>query len=279
MVGRLRLRGADRDRCAGAKLQAAKNEAKRAKAAGFTLIELLVVVGIVALLLSITIGIATKVGELREMTSCASNLRSVGVAAWSLAMDESGRLPEHHLDEGASFDTVSMRRDHDAYVNLGQLLGYVSQAEVLYCPSQSDEASPALAFDSKANPFQRGNPGGDDGPGYAVGAFDPPIGTNSSYAARSLIDPGPRPTAWAIRNFSNRVIYSDFLGVDGWTGFGRIKGQVNAPHDDAGYNRLFGDGAVHWADAEPLEQLRPIDGDEPGGEALRAYYELLDVLP
>lgn len=256
------------------------------RSAAFTLVELLTVVGIIALLLSISVGVMVKVGGLREMTGCASNLRSIGVAAWTFAMDESGRLPTHHLDEASTFDTVSMRRGPDQFVNLGQLLDYVSRPQTLYCPSHDENSSPALAYDTPENPFTKDEP--QNGDGTAVTRrYDPPVGVNASFPARS-IDKSAKPgNAWAIRHYSNRVIYSDFIGVDGWSGPGRIQGIVNAPHDDAGYNRLFGDGAVHWADSEPLEQLFAeangsaggINDTEPNGEDLRAYYELLDVLP
>jgi len=259
----------------------------RAAPRAFTLVELLVVMGIIAVLTAILLTVVAKVSHIRDVTACAANLRSVGVAVWSFAMDESGDLPEHHHVPGIDFDTTMMREDEgENYVNLGQLLGYISRPESLYCPSHDADDTPELAFDSKANPFRNGafaSRNHDEHPGQGKGLnnhpYNPPVGVNSSYPARSLLDPGPRPVAWAVRNFGNRVIYSDFVGVDGWEGRGRWSGHVHAPHDSVGYNRLFGDGAVHWADAQPLNDFRPIDEREPNGDLLRIYYELLDVLP
>ncbi len=51
-------------------------------------------------------------------------------------------------------------------------------------------------------------------------------------------------------NYSNKVIYSDFIGVDAWPGRGRFQRQISNPHRSRGYNRLFGDGSVLGGRAE-----------------------------
>jgi hypothetical protein len=85
--------------------------------------------------------------------------------------------------------------------------------------------------------------------------------------------------AWTLPNHSNKVIYSDFIGVDRWEGRGRLPNGLSAPHDSQGYNRLFGDGSVLWAAGGRLDALRPVGPAEPTLVELMEYYRLLDVLP
>lgn len=265
----------------------------------FTLVELLVTLSIIALLTSLLVAVGSQAMRAREQTLCAANLRSVGMAAWTFAMDRSGALPRHYTGTDAAFDTTIMRTADLAYVNLGQLTAYTTNARVLYCPSQNEKTSPALAYDSKANPLKRDprqydspngqEPGLDDGaddddrPGPTgrpgSGRIDLSPGANASYPARSRSDPAMRVVAWSVQNYGNKVIYSDFIGVDGWVGTGRLNGPIHAPHGARGYNRLFGDGSVQWVAADALEALRPIDATMPSPHDLRVYYELLDVLP
>jgi prepilin-type N-terminal cleavage/methylation domain-containing protein len=254
---------------------------------GFTLVEMLVVLAIIGLLMAIMVGVAARVSEVRERTACASNLRNVGVSTWTFAMDHRGALPEHHTEDDATFDTTMMRTEDELYVNLGQVLDYLDQPKMLYCPSHDDESSPSLAYNSKSNKFKKPkkvkdevkDKGTKDKKDKKDKKFDPPAGVNSSFASRTRLDIGIRQPAWAARNFGNKVIYADFIGVDGWQPKGRWTEVVRAPHRGVGYNRLFGDGAVNWTFADPLNALRPIDEDEPTAEQIHQYYELLDVLP
>ena len=62
---------------------------------GFTLIELLTVVGLVTLLVSLLMPVASKVRAAANNTSCLSNLRQIN-AAWTMYMgDHDGRLPHY----------------------------------------------------------------------------------------------------------------------------------------------------------------------------------------
>ena len=265
---------------------------------GFTLVEALVAVGVVAVGMAIMVSVAVEVGEMRERTGCANNQRNAGISIWTFSLDHRGALPAHHREEDATFDTTMMRTGEFDYVNLGQVLGYVSQLQTVYCPSHDESSSPELAYRGNGNGNGHGNGHGkgkgngrtgkakkdlpDQASDVAVAnrnKFNVPAGTNSSFAARPRLAMDVRQPDWAIRNYGNKVIYSDFLGVDGWQPKGRWSGVIRAPHGSAGYNRLFGDGAVNWTAAEPLNELRPIDEEEPTAEQFNLYYELLDVLP
>jgi len=103
---------------------------------------------------------------------------------------------------------------------------------------------------------------------------------NSAYPARGRGAGGVGLPAWTLLNHTNKVIYSDFIGIDEWPCDGRLTGpMLQAPHESEGCNRLFGDGSASWAGAGPINALRPVDANVPTDQELLDYYRLLDVLP
>jgi prepilin-type N-terminal cleavage/methylation domain-containing protein len=251
----------------------------------FTLLELLVVVGIIGLLAAVMLPAVTQVREKALRMTCTDHMRQLGVALAAYGADYRFRLPTHSQPGEVPFDAFCMSSPTGQSVNLGLLQDYVGEnAEVFYCPGQSAEESPDIAYDSPQNRWRwrRGIDAAPSGPAYSG---PPPIpadaepGPNAGYDARSLPADMFAAPAWAMANYSNKVIYSDFIGVDGWEPRGRFTGQLCAPHGAKGYNRLFGDGSVLWAPAETVNHLRPVGADEPTPQELDDYYELLDVMP
>ena len=59
----------------------------------FTLIELLVVIAIIALLLAMLVPMLQRAKEITRRALCASNMRSIGQAAWVFAAERGGRGP------------------------------------------------------------------------------------------------------------------------------------------------------------------------------------------
>ena len=98
------------------------------KQRAFTLIELLVVIAIIAMLVAILIPAVSKALETARRSSCASNLKMLGVAFNSYAADHKGDLPKS--DDG----TLS---------SVAKLLhaGYVTQSRTWVCPSDEMENS------------------------------------------------------------------------------------------------------------------------------------------
>ena len=260
-------------------------EKSRRRAAGFTLAELLIVIAILSLVAMVLAPAMQSVRRRARRTQCMANLRQVGLGVSLYAVDHSRALPTHHREGGVVFDTFAMRTGAGEEVNLGLLVDLVGAGEVFYCPGQGADRSPCIAYDSARNRWrwrwgQSGGPGsGGDGGADPPGSGSGGAGPNASFTARTRLSEGPGAPTWTLLNHTNKVIYTDFIGVDDWPGGGRLAGPLRAPHASSGYNRLFGDGSVLWAPAERVNDLRRVDAVEPTPEELSDYFQLLDVMP
>ena len=95
------------------------------KRKGFTLIELLVVIAIIGILAAFLTPAVQRAREKARRTSCASNLRQIGLGVHLYAMDWDEKFPD---DTGAA--------------GLGDLYsGYIDSREIFACPSTDDSAS------------------------------------------------------------------------------------------------------------------------------------------
>jgi len=275
------------------------------RACGFSLVELIVILGILSLVVTIIIPTVSGVKASGQRTDCAAALHNVGLGVWTYSLDNHNSLPwnvEYTGDDGKDdtchmpFDTVQMASGDDAWMNLGLLQEYVDNDSSFYCPSQDQTRSPSVAYNSPSNKWKKKGANKKEHPNSGNtdehDCDSTPAGDlNASFAARPL-NASVTLSSWKTQNYSNRVIYSDFLSVDGWEGTskrgkygGTLIGPLVAPHSSRGYNRLFGDGSVRWVGQEPLSKLRPIDKTPPlvdesnHIDELNAYYNLLDVLP
>jgi type II secretory pathway pseudopilin PulG len=266
-------------------------------ARAFTLLEVVVVIAVSIVLATAVVPTLIRVRDRTQRTICGANLRSLGMATVVYAVNNNRALPTHLSRSTASFDTFAMREGSGKDVNLGLLVDYVPSAPVFYCPTQSEENSPSIAYDGTHNRwrfrYRKGilpdgaNTGGESGPVGGEGLGDEgdtgdgeqSVAVNSSYPARARFRPVLGLPRWTLANYSNKVIYSDFIGVDGWSGTGPLAGSIRAPHGGDGYNRLFGDDSVQWVDAEAVNASRPIGVVAPTEDELQEYYLLLDVLP
>jgi prepilin-type N-terminal cleavage/methylation domain-containing protein/prepilin-type processing-associated H-X9-DG protein len=97
---------------------------------GFTLIELLVVIAIIALLAAILFPVFGRARESARRTSCASNLKQVGVGLIQYMSDFDGWMPgSEQLIEGTQLRSWP-----------SQMFSYVKNSQVFQCPSGEKNA-------------------------------------------------------------------------------------------------------------------------------------------
>lgn len=105
---------------------------------GFTLIELLVVIAIIAILAAILFPVFARAREQARKTCCLSNLKQIGLACHMYAQDYDELFP---VDNWAC-------NPHLRFV--GQIMPYMKNHQILYCPSARKMKVPYLT-DTTAN--------------------------------------------------------------------------------------------------------------------------------
>ncbi|HVF09215.1 MAG TPA: DUF1559 domain-containing protein [Abditibacteriaceae bacterium] len=132
----------------------------RRPASGFTLIELLVVIAIIAILASILFPVFARARENARRTSCASNVRQLGLAAMQYTQDNDEALPPNFIGgsanqlppDGACWDTGATPGTPACAIYWPQLLfAYHKSGQIWYCPNVSFKSNKGLLFHYGAN--------------------------------------------------------------------------------------------------------------------------------
>lgn len=95
---------------------------------GFTLIELLVVIAIIAILAAILFPVFAKVREKARQTSCASNLKQIGLALMQYSQDNDEIMVQSW--HGSPFDS----NNTTDYKWMDSIMPYVKSTAVFHCP-------------------------------------------------------------------------------------------------------------------------------------------------
>jgi prepilin-type processing-associated H-X9-DG protein/prepilin-type N-terminal cleavage/methylation domain-containing protein len=107
------------------------------RAGGFTLIELLVVIGIITLLIGLILPGLSRARDQAKTTQCLSNLRQLGMAAYTYAIDNRGLLPPAMGSANVYWD---FEYTDPAKVVPGIVWGGRSNSRVQQCPSYEGRA-------------------------------------------------------------------------------------------------------------------------------------------
>jgi len=228
---------------------------------GFTLIELLVVIVIIAVIAAILFPVFARVRERGRQTTCASNLRQIGMAAMQYAGDSDGLLfntLSHADDFGRtthwSFCSEQTQGTPDVRIDAscGPLAPFIKSEGVWRCPS----ASGLKTVDHYS-------------------AIPPAYGLNIAFT-RSEISQGRPVAVTQVASPSETILAADSAfassGSLSWTRYI----QLPSDHEASVHGRHSGRGNVLWLDGHVNAQ-KPVPPDAQSqaldvGDILRGPY-------
>lgn len=237
---------------------------KKSIRCGFTLIELLVVIAIIAILAAILFPVFGRARENARRTSCASNLKQIGLGIFQYASDYDSILPPSQLPSttlpngacGPSVATVSWPT---------MIFPYVKNQQVFVCASGED--SPIVPADtlnsgSGSTPTTKkyfgitDSAAGSNGGDGTTNKSDTQV-NQLSYGRNLIPDVGPGGALGA----SKMAGQTTFCGSDGWSNTGATAGFWTSTSPKSGFVRTgtviswpesgIGDpaGTIHIVDA------------------------------
>lgn len=126
-----------------------------ARARGFSLIELLVVVAIISILAAILLPALSRAKARSARISCVCNLKQVGVAFRTWALDHNDQYPmQVSVTNGG---TMELMGSQTVFADFAVMSNELSTPKILFCPSDQDR-SRTMATDFVAMPGSSAKP-------------------------------------------------------------------------------------------------------------------------
>lgn len=136
----------------------------------FTLIELLVVIAIIAILAALLLPALAKAKERARRASCANNLKQIGLAYKTFALDHDGRFPNMvPVSEGGLNSNPGYAPAGDAWRHFYAMSNELESPKILMCPSDTKNTQMANDFTQRADGFVLPGGYGDDALSYFAG--------------------------------------------------------------------------------------------------------------
>lgn len=211
---------------------------------GFTLIELLVVVAIIALLAAMLFPVFARARESARKTSCASNLKQIGLGWMQYAQDYDESVMRVSISGGpgktfywwGSFDGTTLRP------NEGLLQPYMKSTQIQACSSFDNALRVVVGLT-----------------GYAYNnAYLSP----SSYGPPPTYTEIPRPVSLAqIQSPAETVVMADSARINIGSGTPTLEGNTYLSTPSSAYPAFHArhneTGSVLWADGH-VKAMKPI---------------------
>ena len=216
----------------------------------FTLIELLVVIAVIGILAAILFPVFARARENARRTSCASNMKQIGLGLLQYMQDYDERQPIHG---GNSNGVAAGIADYTTSTVMNPWRGiypYTKSWQIFRCPSAvaSTISSAASCVDSSTTPVNSCAPNGNNDNSYLINAIvftQPSLSRIISAASISA----PAEIVWSQEDaFASRALWprpSVNTTSFGLRGFAWLEPIYNNRHFDGG-NLLFVDGHVKW---------------------------------
>jgi len=238
---------------------------------GFTLIELLVVIAIIAILAAILFPVFAQAREKARQTSCASNVRQLGLAFRMYIQDY-----DEHFPFGGWRPTTAMGNDDGTWDWQNSIAPYVKNKGLFRCPSSTDldeDPSNPQAWAWNRNPVsylmnnwlaRDRNPVSDAAvvePSTCWMVYD----GHSDWGQLHGTDWMGRPnTTWLMEDTTFGSAASLVTGWLSWQGF-----TWGLPRHNGGANICYADGHVKYVKIAPKTSLTVAEGNalyEPTGD-------------